>query len=232
MENLAILRIMGIAVYLYYLWRKLREDYVDEKLIEFGWLSILFFLIGGRIGFGLIHWGEWLPMEFILFWTKPGFSYMAAVLSFWLTAIIYSKKNDLKTWMFMEDIFVVFCWLMIFVLGDEFIRSMGNIMIIIMMISLIFALWGGYIVEERYRSFGWYKSGKKGFVFFFGGFVFFTLLFGLSFISNEFGYRWLFLICGLIFGWGLGMLGDIWILNFPKTWWLQSKNIWKKREKD
>ena len=57
-----IIGIVGSLVYLYLCWRTMKENYREEDMIAFGWVSLLTYLIGSRI---LFSWSE-LVAVFVL----------------------------------------------------------------------------------------------------------------------------------------------------------------------
>ena len=176
--GLAIIRILGIIVFLYLLWRNLKESYDDQKIIEFSWLALLGFLVFGRLGYGLINWGIWNKdlVDWLSVWNKPGMSYTSGYLGVVLVGWLYTKKQQWKFLNFFEDLVDPFLIMVILMMVDEWVRSKFSwqVLIYILMIILIYLL--GDWLGKRYRSFVWYKSGKKGFVLLATNFLFFLVL--------------------------------------------------------
>lgn len=210
--SLGIIRIVGMVMFLYLLWRNLKESYEDQKIIGYSWLALLGFLIGGRLGYGLINWGIWNNdlTDWLMVWNKPGMSYMIGYLGLVLVTWFYTKKQQWKFLNFMEDLvrpFLVFLSLMMI---DEWTRSKFSwqVLIYILMIILIYML-SNWLVG-RYRSFVWYKSGKKGFVLLATNFLFFLVL---AFVFGVFGDNLVNLILASIISLisvvGLFILGGI-----------------------
>ena len=209
--SLAIIRVIGIVLFLYLTWRNLRGDYPEEKLISFGWISIIFFLIFGRIGFGLLNWGAWKNWsDWISVWQKPGMDYLIATIGFVLAAFWLSKINQWKFFSFMEDNLKNFLVLVSFLMIDELIRNKLSIeilsYILVIIIAYLFSVW----LSKRYRSFVWYKSGKKGFSFLSASFLSFLVLgfLGMLFKINIIGsiFFWIISLISLI---ELCILGDV-----------------------
>lgn len=184
--SLGIIRIIGMVVFLYLLWRNLRESYEDQKIIGYSWLALLGFLFIGRLGYGLINWGVWNNdlVDWVSVWNKPGMSYMSGYLGLMLVSWLYVKQQQWKFLNFMEDLVSPFLLLVGLMMVDEWFRSKFNweILIYILMLILIYMMinW----LASRYRSFVWYKSGKKGFVFLASNFLFFLIL---AFVFGIFG---------------------------------------------
>ncbi len=222
--SLAIIRVIGIVLFLYLTWRNLRGDYPEEKLISFGWISIIFFLIFGRIGFGLLNWGVWKNwFDWISVWQKPGMDYLIATIGFVLAAFWLSKINQWKFFSFMEDNLKNFLILVSFLMIDELIRNKLSIeilsYILVIIIAYLFSVW----LSKRYRSFVWYKSGKKGFVFLATTALIFLLNLGvLLWFKNRLFLLILSGLISLISLVGLFILGEV----------FQSLSINKRRKNE
>lgn len=156
-------------LWLYLVWRNLRDSYQEEKLIGYSWMILLVFLVVGRITFGVVNWGVWNEriVDWLLIWQKKGFNYWGGLGAAVITTIWYCKVNNWKIWSFFEDITKIWYLLMGLVLIGELIRGGFNWLTVayfgVVIIGLVIAL----MIEGKYRSLVWYKSGKKGFVFFF-----------------------------------------------------------------
>lgn len=176
--SLAIIRVLGIVVFLYLLWRNLRESYDDQRIIEFSWLALVGFLVFGRLGYGLINWGIWNKdlIDWLAIWNKPGMSYMSGYLGIMLVAWLYIKKQQWKFLNFLEDLIKPLLIMVILMMTDEWIRAKFSWQILIYMIMMVLIYLLGDWLAKRYRSFVWYKSGKKGFVLLSTNFLFFLVL--------------------------------------------------------
>jgi len=155
-----ILGIVGVIGYLYLSWRTLRENYQEEDIVAFSWVAILLYLVGGRISYGLIHWGLWNsnPGAWLEFWKMGEISLIGASILWVLFTLLIIKDKDWKIWPFFEDSLVSTVWLLLvsaLILGNW---------------SIIFALLGASLLtipmRKKYRSLLWFKSGRKGFLFF------------------------------------------------------------------
>lgn len=209
--SLAIIRVIGIILFLYLTWRNLRGDYPEEKLISFGWISIIFFLFFGRVGFGLLNWGSWKTWsDWISVWQKPGMDYLIATMGFMIAAFWISKINQWKFFAFMEDNLKNFLILVLILMIDELIRARFNFEILIYVLVLIVAYLISLWLYKRYRSFVWYKSGKKGFVFLAVTFFVFLLNSGVFFwFKNSLILIVLSIMISLISLIGLFILGEV-----------------------
>lgn len=209
--SLAIIRVIGIILFLYLTWRNLRGDYPEEKLISFGWISVVFFLVFGRIGFGLLNWGVWkTSSDWISVWQKPGMDYLMATFGFAIAAFWLSKLNQWKFFAFMEDNLKNFLVFITILMVDELVRSRFNIeslaYLLIFVIAYIVSLW----LSKRYRSFVWYRSGKKGFVFLVTSCLIFLLVTGILFWFNKNIFLIILsILASLISFVGLFILGEV-----------------------
>jgi hypothetical protein len=210
--NIAVVRIIGIVVYLYLVWRNMKEEYNSEKMISFGWLSFFWFLIGGRIFFGIFDWGvfndSWV--NWFSFWSYPGFSYFGGFLSVLLFSWWYVSRNNWKFYSFLESLTPNFLWLMFFLLADELLFGSYEIWLLVKLLLVILMLFLSRFFRFKYRSWVFYKSGKKGFVFLAITLLYFLFLFIFSLVFRlNFVYSLLYLICSLLFVFQLVILGDI-----------------------
>lgn len=199
-------------MFLYLIWRNLRDNYQEERLIAYSWLVLLAFLAGGRLIFGLVNWGIWNDnlADWLSIWTHPGFNYGGGIINMLLLTVWYCRVNDWKLWSFLEDVTPNVYFLGIFLMAEEWFRSgfavgVGIYVLVVILGWVIFRL-----VSKKYRSYGWYKSGKKGFGFFFTNFIVCLLLAVISgFYLNNYTVAVIYLILGLISMTGLFILGEV-----------------------
>jgi hypothetical protein len=176
--TLGIFRVLGIILFLYLLWRDLKESYDDQKVIIFSWLGLLGFLVFGRLFYGLINWGVWNNdlVDWVSVGNKPGMSYVGGYLGLVFMAWLFSRRQQWKFFNFMEDLLKPFLVMVGFFMLDEVFRTRfgWEPLVYLGLIILIFvvSVW----ISGKYRSFVWYKSGKKGFVLLFSNFLFFLML--------------------------------------------------------
>lgn len=210
--SFGIFRTIGLIIFMYLLWRDLRSDYGDQKTITYAWIALAGFLIGGRITYGLVNWGVWNDnwSSWFLVWGNPGTNYLGSYLGLVLVTWIVSTKNQWKFLSLMDDIVrptLIFSSLLIF---DEWLRTnfypRSMIFLVLLITDIFFVSW----LKKRYRSFSWYKSGKKGFVLLFNGLFFFlTIAIVLIILKDNILSIVLALIISLISGGGLYILKKI-----------------------
>ena len=173
--SLGIFRTLGLVIYMYLLWKDLRGDYGDQKTINYAWIALAGFLVGGRIVFGLINWGVWNDswLSWLSVWNKPGTNYLGSFIGLVLVSWLVAIKNQWKFLSLMDDIVkptLIFCSLLML---DEAIRSNFNLKPVVFFILLIIDIFFVNWLKKKYRSFIWYKSGRKGFVLLFNNLLFF-----------------------------------------------------------
>lgn len=190
-----ILGILGVVGYLYLSWRTLKENYQEEDVIAFSWVAILLFLIGGRISFGLWHWGIWGSTfsKWLEFWKIGEINVLGAYLGWLILTILITKDKGWKLWAFLEDT-LISIWFLLIISG---VILHDWKLIICLGISGIFSL----LMGKRYHSLFWYKSGKKGFLFFWSSMIFWLVL------GIFYKIYWLSAL-SLLFVGGLFMLGN------------------------
>lgn len=209
---LGIIRVLAILLFAYLTWRNLRGNYEENKVVSYSWVALLGFLIGGRITYGLVNFGVWNDswLSWFSVWEKPGIDYVGAFLSLMIVNFVFSRVNSWKFVPFCEDGLVNALILVIFLILDEFVRSRFDIKtgvyLLLLVLSLFFAFW----IKKKYRSFVWYKSGKKGFVFLATGFLIFLILGFLNlYFKSNLAYSITFWIISLISVGGLIILGEV-----------------------
>jgi prolipoprotein diacylglyceryltransferase len=211
---LGILKLIGAGLFLYLTWRNLRENYQEEKLISYAWASLLAFMIGGRLVFGLINWGAWNDnwTDWLMFWQKPGFYYPGGVVGILLMTVWECKVNEWKLWSFLEDMTQIIYLLVLFYMANEWVMSGFGLTSGVFGLSAVLGLTVSQLVAKKYRSFGWYKSGKKGFGFFFTNFIVLIILALIAvFLLKSMIFAVIFGILGLISLTGLFILGEVFI---------------------
>ena len=207
--SLGIFRTIGLVIFMYLLWRDLRDDYGDQKVINYAWVALFGFLLGGRITYGLTNWGVWNDnwLSWFSVWNKPGTNYLGSYLGLVLTSWLVSIKNQWKFLSLMDDIIKPTLFFSSLLMVDEWIRSnfylKTMIYLSLLVLDIVLVNW----LKKRYRSFIWYKSGKKGFVLLFNNFLFFLAVVIILILFKD---NWisvvLALIISLISGAGLYIL--------------------------
>lgn len=204
-----ISRFLAVVIFTYLVWRKLRND-LNEDINSFVWSCLVAFFIGGRVGWSFINLLNWDSnlWEWLFFWDNPGFDVLVGLLCLFSFVFLYSMFDrwnfvELSEDLLMPTIFMGLLW----ILPDWFLKESVIVLLFVtnLILILILSFWA-----KRYRSFYWYRSGKKGFLFLFSGLMFCFFTVGISYMAEIWIiYRYLALIFGLIFLVGLVMLGEL-----------------------
>ncbi len=141
-----IINILGALVFLFFFWRRLREDYSGTQIFT----TAFYILIGVGLGF-LISFKFFPPWWFWI-------SLIGVLLG--LTLGIF--RNKLRFFEVLEaTLMAFFPWLFLVFLSDSISKS-NPISLIIS--ALILGLIGGfYYLDNQYKGFVWYRSGRIGF---------------------------------------------------------------------
>ncbi len=157
MSNTVILASVPIGVlgFLFLSWRRLKEDYTPATIFSFSFLLLAFIILGSLIGIllarslptsnifnpqGLWFWGAFIfgSIGFaICFFTPQGSSHFKMRLLETLEAVG------------LGFIFLFFC------------TTFGKSVLFSIAVGILIPLF--FIINARYKSFSWYKSGKVGF---------------------------------------------------------------------
>lgn len=214
-----IIKSIGVLLFLYLTWRNLSDSYKDDQLVSYTWLALLSMLIGGRLAFGLVNWGIWNEswVDWFLIWQKPGFNYTGMVIGFAGLTVWFCRSNGWKLWSFLEDIAPIFLVMMTFFMMEELFKSGFNWRWLAELIILPIGAALSYFLKGKYRSWGWYRSGKKGFGFFLTAAVYCWLMSGISLIfKDDLITVFTYLILGLISVGGLFILGEVLLIKGGK----------------
>lgn len=173
---------LGVAVVCssFSFWRELKEDYPEEEIFT---LSLLI-LVSGIIFSALFYWFF-------------GFLALGAFLGAVFSLFLKLKLGKKSVWEGFDAL--TFSWLYFaFFGGLGLFLAIGDYwMLSYCAAGILGGLWY-WLMKKKYRSFGWYKSGKLGFLFWAES-AFFALFFsGLAFLRNNTlycyeGFVWLVL---------------------------------------
>ena len=177
-----LIRVLFTVLFLYLIWRRLREDYNQDDLLSYGWQLLLVFLTAGRIGFGIIHWGVWNNDigGWFSIWSMPGFNYFCAYFGGVVFSALYASKKGWKVWKFAEEMVPQYLVYIFGLMLGEVIMARFGFEVLLWLIALLLTLVASHLIKEKYRSFVWYTSGKKGFVFLFANIFFSILALGIT----------------------------------------------------
>jgi hypothetical protein len=207
-----IVRVLIVVVFLYLMWRNMRDDYHDKELIKFCWSILLVFFLGGRLLYGLFNWRVWNEnwLDWVSVWVVPGFSYLGGYLAVLIYTVFSVNKYEWKLWNVLEDLSIIFTLFILALLISDFSFSGWTLVGLGRIMSLAMVLILASMVSGKYRSFNWYYSGKKGFLFFWiNGWYSFIGLGVLFWLNQPLWMKLLYLAWNLLSVIGLFILGDV-----------------------
>lgn len=163
------------------LWRSLKEDYQEEEILTFTLYLFIGAILGARIVYILSNFSAFgFSVSSWLLWTRyPGFSLLGAILGGGVLLYYWSKRKQWDLWLVGDKLIFVF-------LSAQILGSLGGYLstasffYLVMLILSTFILGVCWLMNQHYRKFLWYKSGKVGFVACVGFFFFFL---GLSLLE-------------------------------------------------
>jgi hypothetical protein len=181
---------LSFVVLSYFLWRRLKEDYLEEEILTFTIFLALGCLLGARIFYILSHfYGFGLNFSrYFNLGSYPGFSMLGGILAILGIILYWVKKKSWNLWLILDEIGKALLFVLL-ISGLGYFLSSGSpfalAFILISLISLLVSL----IFSKYYRKFIWYKSGKPGFVGL-ASFSFFAVLYlGLEIFFKK-GIVW------------------------------------------
>lgn len=205
---------MVVIFFWYWLWRNLRENYTEKAVVIFGWTSLVSFVVGSRLAYGLLNWGKWETAE--QWWqimANPGMIYEGGLAAVFLLIWWMSKVNNWKMWAFLEDVTAMFYALMTILIFNEWWWN-REVKTLLVGLTMLFGFALATFFKGNYRAYSWYRSGKKGFIFGMCGIIVFLLLAAEAVLFRAgLGTIIFYLIMGLISGVQLVILGEVWKRN-------------------
>lgn len=172
------------------------EDYVDKELIGYAWISLAVFFLSSRIAYGLTNWGEWNDhwLNWLDVWNYQGFALLPGFVSMVVFCVFYAMKKKWRPWSFGEDMLGTILVFMGFLFIGEFWKYYPDYSYLWLVGIMVIGILVHEYFKQRYRSYSWYLSGKKGFSFFATS----AVLSGLLLLWSNF-YRQGYLLSMLFF---------------------------------
>jgi len=136
---------VGILIFLYLIWKRLKEDYSSENIFSLAVFVLAGMLLGYLASrFYFPKWWFW----FEAFGAFLGFSY--AVL-----------KYNLRFFETFETVFIgLMPWLIIYYSNN--LITCPTLVPILVTASVVVLLLLFWFIDSRYKNFSWYKSGRIG----------------------------------------------------------------------
>jgi len=156
---------LGLISYLFLVWRRFRQEYPEEEVINFSLLTLLAFLSVGRLVYGLSHWSDWRkdPFSWLLFWQRGGFSFWGGGVGAVLAAVLFCQKKKWKVEYWLEGATLPFL-IATTLSGLGLFLTTGKAIFLARIFALLLTILA-VVLLSGYRSFTWYPSGKPGFLF-------------------------------------------------------------------
>jgi len=157
---------LGILVFLFILWMRLKEDFASEIIFKLGFNTLIGICLGVLIS------NKFLRPYFL--W----FGFMGGLIGM-LTTVLKFKSKFFE--IFEAFIVSVLPWMGFVFLNDSVMHySLSSFLGFIAILVLIFV---SYYLSAHYKNFNWYKSGKIGFT----GITILGLIFIIRFMLAIFG---------------------------------------------
>jgi hypothetical protein len=138
--------VLGILVFLFVFWKRLREDYSSEIIFK----TAFCILVGILVGFSLSL--KFLPVA--SFW----FTFIGALLglgfAIWRLRVKFYETFEALT-------VSSFPWLSFVFLLDSVINA--SLISFLAFVAILIFVFVSYYLDTHYKTFTWYKSGKIGF---------------------------------------------------------------------
>jgi len=226
-HSMGIMMAIGVLFGLFVSWKKAKESHVDDnRFFDVAFLTLFWGLVGARVGYILMHFGEFgmNPLKWVWLTNYVGLSFWGAlvgVVSF-LIVRLWKGEEDLFLWLDYLSLGMLagipWGFLAAFLNGSYmgmevdgfwglrfpgYDRGVLPIQIVMMLVYVVFFVWW-WRMEGEYRMLSWYRAGrvaaKTGFLWF-GFLIFVGFSFGLaSFFRGE---------QALVFGVSVDLIGSV-----------------------
>ncbi len=140
------LSVASSLTFLFFFWRKLKEDYIQNQIFSVGFYSLFGIIIFSAIGIYFI----------------PEYSFWLALLGSLLGLTLGIKKFRFRFFETVEAWSLGALGILLGLYLYEFIYRFQFIYAIISLF-LIFIIFLFLMLDKHYKKFTWYKSGKVGF---------------------------------------------------------------------
>lgn len=153
------LSFLGVVLFSFVLWRRLKEDYPHEQIF---FLTLLFLFVGF--------------LSLVIIDKRLGdFSFWGVFVINILAGFYFIKKLGFKFFESIDALAPSWFWFIFFFSLAGFLRDWKNIMSLSYPTAALLSLFTYHFLLARYRRFSWYPSGKVGFAGFFSLAAYFVL---------------------------------------------------------
>lgn len=137
---------LGVLMFLFIFWKRLKEDYVSEIIFK----AALYILSGLSIAYFLSI--RFIPSWFI--WTSLVGSILGLVLGIFTLRVKFYEALEAMIVSFLP-------WISLMFLGDSVVHS--SLSSFLGFAGTLVIIFISYWLSDHYKDFTWYKSGKIGF---------------------------------------------------------------------
>ncbi len=160
-----IANIFGLTIYLFLMWKTLKDDYLYEKIFNLSF-GILFSVV---LGYAILNF---VPVDY-WFW-------VILIVSA-STLVFLTARLRMKSFETLEAYSISFLpWLSLYFMNNAILYS--KLTSFIAFWFVLFCIFLYFFLKSHYRSYSWYKSGRVGF----SGVAVLLFLFLTRFISSFF----------------------------------------------
>lgn len=140
-----LVSLVGILIFLFVFWRRLKEDYSSEIIFSSAFLMIL------GVIFGVL----------VTSVTLPSWWFWGAVLGMSLGVAVSALKIKLRFYETLEAcVLASLPWVILIFLTHSIVESSLFSLLFSVLTASLFLLF--YYLNENYKDFTWYKSGRVG----------------------------------------------------------------------
>jgi len=145
LANIAVL-ILGVLVFLYIFWKRLKEDYVPEIIFKTAFCVLVGVFVSNILS------NKFFPGWFL--W----FSFLGTLVGLTFGIFVYK----VRFYEALEALVISFLpWVSLLFLSDSVVHySLSSFIGFIAILVIIFI---SFWINDHYKNFSWYKSGKIGF---------------------------------------------------------------------
>lgn len=140
-----LINILGGLIFLFLFWKRLKEDYSSEQIFAVAFFQLMAIGLGIGVASFFVNWWFWIIFVLLA-----------------IAILIGITKHKLRGLEALEaSVFSLIPWLSLYFLYDSIKTS--RVSSLIGFLLFLGAIGVFTLIDSRYKSFSWYKSGKVGF---------------------------------------------------------------------
>ncbi len=155
---LVLANLIGGLIFLFFLWRRLKEDYTASKIFSLG-----FFVIGGILAGFLVGTILIIPNAPKAYFFNPqGVWFWTSLVGGAIVLVVSLIRLKMRLFEGVEAISLgMSFWFLILLISSALIFKLTPVVIYAGIVAALIFLF--FFLDKRYKRFTWYKSGKVGF---------------------------------------------------------------------